>query len=407
MTLAIPQGGLGFPAAPAVARPIPRVNVLVRMALYLFVLSIPFEMPNRSIPIEIPTLTGVIFLLCTFIQPTVAYRKIPGAALWFIAYLWVFGLSTLVNRGDHTQLIVVQFLSHLQLLIILWACANLLREKRTLRGVFLTLAFAVTVRAGMQILGIATTATELWTGGYRMTVLGQNANLSAIILSAGFITLINIRPRLLTWPLAAMVAYAIIQTGSRGGLACAVVGLLTLLLQGHTAWHRIRSMIFALAAIVALAVAAWQSPMLRARLTAADEGSLAGRERIYPATIEMISEKLWLGWGPTENQYEIGKRIGEEKKDRRDAHNIVLELLSATGIVGAIPFLIGLGICVLSAWRARKGSFQMLPFALMTTVLMGTMSGTWIASKILWLVMSVGLASGAVVKEEERLSCAA
>jgi hypothetical protein len=49
----------------------------------------------------------------------------------------------------------------------------------------------------------------------------------------------------------------------------------------------------------------------------------------------------------------------------------------------------------------------MLPFALMTTVLMGTMSGTWIASKILWLVMSVGLASGAVVKEEERLSCAA
>lgn len=407
MTVAIPQHGMAFPAAPARVRPLQRVNVLVRMALYLFVLSIPFEMPNRSIPIEIPTLTGAIFLLFTMIQPTVAYRKIPGAAMWFIAYLWVFGLSTLVNRGDHTQLIVVQFLSHLQLLFILWACVNLLREKRVLRGVFLTLAAACTIRAAMQILGIATTATELWTGGYRMTVLGQNANLSAIILSAGFITLINIRPRLLTWPLAAMVAYAIIQTGSRGGLACAVVGLLTLLLQGHTAWHRIRSMIFALLAIVALAIAAWQSPMLRARLTAADEGSLAGRERIYPATIEMISEKLWLGWGPTENQYEIGKRIGEEKKDRRDAHNIILELLSATGVVGAIPFLMGLGLCVAAAWRARKGSFHMLPFALMMTVLMGTMSGTWIASKILWLVMSVGLASGAVVKEEERLSCAA
>ena len=406
MTMAIPHG-VAFPAAPARVRPVPRVNVLVRMALYVFVLSIPFEMPNRSIPIEIPTLTGAIFLLVTMIQPHVAYRRIPGAVLWFIAYLWVFGLSTLVNRGDHTTLIVTQFLSHLELLFILWACSNLLREKRTLRGALLTLAFACTVRAGMQIFGIAATATELWTGGYRMTVLGQNANLSAIILSAGFITLINIRPRLLTWPLAAMVAYAILQTGSRGGLACAVVGLLTLLLQGRTAWHKIRSMIFALCAITALAVAAWHSPMLRARFLAADEGSLAGREHIYPATIEMISEKIWLGWGPTENQYEIGKRIGEEKKDRRDAHNILLELLSATGVVGAIPFLMGLGLCAVSAWRARKGSLQLLPFALLTTVLMGTMSGTWIASKILWFVMSVGLASGAVVKEEERLACAA
>ena len=120
----------------------------------------------------------------------------------------------------------------------------------------------------------------------------------------------------------------------------------------------------------------------------------------------MIAERPWLGWGPTENQYEIGKRIGEEKKDRRDAHNIVLELLSATGIIGAIPFLIGLVLSVASAWRARKGALSMLPLALLVTVLMGTMSGTWIAAKILWLVMGIALAAGAVVREEERIACA-
>ena len=417
MTLAIPHARpaarvapLVQPATPAAAvvRPSSAVNPFVRMALYFFVFSIPFEMPTRTtLPIEIPTLVGVIFLLATFIQPSVTYRRIPGALLWFVAYLWMFGLSTLVNRGDHHQLILIQFLSHLELLFILWAGANLLRDRKVMRGTLLTLAFAVAVRAGMQIAGIATTATPLWTGGVRMTVFGQNPNLSAIILSAGLVTLLNLRPRLLAWPLAAMIGLAIVQTGSRGGLACAVVGMLALLWQGRTAWVRVRSVLVGLVALGLLAFGAFQSEMFRTRVTAASVGSLAGRELIYPATIEMISERPLLGWGPTENQYEIAKRMGEEKKERRDAHNIVLELLSATGVLGAIPFLIGLGLCVVSAWRARRGAFHMLPFALLVTVLTGTVSGTWIASKILWLAFAIALATGEAVRQAEQRRCAA
>ncbi len=395
------------PPAPVVVRTRSKVNVLVRAALYLFVLSIPFEMPNRTIPIEVPTLFGALFLLATLVQPIVSYRRIPGALVWFVSYLWIFGLSTLVNRTDHTMMVVIQFLNLLQVAFILWACSNLLREKRVLRGVLLTLAFAVTLRAAMQVLGIAATAREVWTGGARVTVLGQNPNLSAIILAAGFITVINLRPRLLAWPIAAMIAYATIQTGSRGGLLCIAIGLLALLWQGRTAWARFRSILFGLLALALLAVGVWQSDMLRARFTAsAQEGAFAGRERIYPATVEMISEKPLLGWGPTENQYEIAKRIGEEAKDKRDAHNILLELMSATGLLGTIPFLIGLTLCLSSAWRARRGPFQMLPFALLVTVLVGSLSGTWQASKILWLAMAIALATGAVVREMERQPCA-
>ncbi|HXM37884.1 MAG TPA: O-antigen ligase family protein [Gemmatimonadales bacterium] len=398
------------PATPpaAIVRTRSIVNPIVRAAFYLFVLSIPFEMPTRTtLPIEIPTLVGVIFLLATLIQPSEAYRRIPGALLWFVAYMWMFGLSTFVNRGDHHELIAIQFLSHLELLFILWAGANILRDRKVMRGALLALAFAVTIRAGMQILGIATTATPLWTGGVRMTVFGQNPNLSAIIMSAGLVTLLNLRPRLLAWPLAAMIGFAIVQTGSRGGLACAAVGMLALLWQGRTAWVRVRSVLVGLAALGLLAFGAWQSDMFRTRLTAASEGSLAGRERIYPATIEMISERPLLGWGPTENQYEIARRMGEDKKEHRDAHNIVLELLSATGVLGAIPFLIGLGLCVVAAWRARRGSFHMLPFALLVTVLTGTISGTWIASKILWLAFAIVVASGEVVRQVEQRRCAA
>jgi O-antigen ligase len=396
-----------FPSHPAapIVRARAAVNWLVRLSFYLFVLSIPFEMPNRSIPIEIPTLTGCVFLLITFTQPSV-YRRFPGALLWFTAWLWVFGLSTLVNRSDHSDLIVIQFLSQLQLLLILWVGVNILRDRRTIRGTLLTYAFAVAVRAGMQVLHIATTVTPLWTGGERLSVFGQNTNLSAIILSTGFVTILTMRPRLIAWPIAAVVAVALIQTGSRGGLLCAVGGMMVLLLQGRTAWHRVRSILFGLVVLAGLAIGAWRSSMLRNRLeAAATEGSLAGRENIYPAAIAMISEKPWLGWGPTENQYEIAKRIGEEVKDRRDAHNIVLELLSATGILGAIPFLIGMGLCVVAAWRARKGALHMLPLAFLMTVMIGCISGTWIASKILWLAFAIVLGAAGAVKDQEQ-ACA-
>ncbi|HJS42209.1 MAG TPA: O-antigen ligase [Gemmatimonadales bacterium] len=391
------RSGPAATQSPAAVRARSAVNVLVRLAFYLFVFSIPFEMPRRSIPIEIPTLTGCIFLLATFLQPTVVFRRIPGAVLWFITYLWVFGLSTLINRGEHTSLVIVQLLSHVQLLLILWAGANILRDKKTLRGTLLTFALATMIRAAMQIGGIAATVTPLWTGGFRTTVLGQNPNLSAIILSAGFITVLTMRPRLVAWSVAAIIGMALIQTGSRGGLLCAAGGVMVLLLQGK---HRVRSILFGLVTLGLLGFAAWRSDMFRARLVAADRGSLAGRENIYPAVIEMISEKPWLGWGPAENQYEIGKRIGEERKDRRDAHNIVLEVLSATGIVGAIPFLAGIWLCFLGAWRARKGPLHMFPLAFLITVAIGTISGTWILSKILWLALAIALAAGAAAKEQ-------
>jgi O-antigen ligase len=387
-------------AAPAsVARTKPRsaINPVVRVAFYFFVLSIPFEMPKAAIPLEIPTLTGALFLLATLLQPVASYRRIPGAVMWFFVYLWMFGLSTLVNRSQDTGPVVVLFLLMLQLLLLLWAGSNLLRDPRVMRGVIITLAFAVALRAGLQELGIGATTKELWTGGERVSAFGQNPNLASIIMTVGAVMMLSLRPRVVTWPLAALIAWAITQTGSRGGLACFVIGMLVwALMSGRTMAARLRGLGVALVALALLSVTVLRSDMLRNRLLAAEEGRLAGRERIYPAVLSMISERPVLGWAPIENQVEIATRIGEQRKDRRDAHNIVLDLLSSTGLAGTIPFLLGMGMCLLSAWRARRGPYGSLPLALSAATFVGCMSGTWIAAKILWLTFAVALAAGAL-----------
>jgi O-antigen ligase len=115
----------------------------------------------------------------------------------------------------------------------------------------------------------------------------------------------------------------------------------------------------------------------------------------------MIRERPVFGWGPIANQYEIAQRINFRKFPYRDAHNMVLELFTGTGLLGGIPFLIGLGLSVRGAWRARRGPLGVLPLAMLLAVLMGTVPGTWMAAKIVWLAMALGLAAGAYMARPE------
>jgi O-antigen ligase len=144
-----------------------------------------------------------------------------------------------------------------------------------------------------------------------------------------------------------------------------------------------------------LSIAAFRLPMMRNRLAqSAQTGNMAGRERLYPALWAMFQERPVVGWGPVLNLYELAWRVGERKRPWRGAHNFVLELLTATGLVGTIPFLVGTWLCARGAWRARVGEHGVLPLALLCSLLIANMAGDWMLSKLFWLVLAYTLVSG-------------
>lgn len=407
-------------AAAARERTVSRVNPVVRAAFYLFVASIPFELPKSPLPLEVPTLTGVLLLLTTVLDLRASYRRVPAALVCFMAWFAILAVQavfTTTHPTDALKFLVLTF----QLLLLFWVSANLLGDERTLRGMLWTLVGATTLRALVQVSGLAATSRAVWTGGERVSAFGQNPNLSAIIMASGLAAVVALfvlrrpklpHPGLLAVPAALLLAAAIIQTGSRGGLACAGAGLMVLLFSGRTFAARVRNGLLGVLAVAALGFAALQSETMHNRVISNQQVHyFAGRELIYPAVMDMIREKPLTGWGPVENQYEIANRIGEKRKLKRDAHNIVLEVLSSTGMIGALPFFMGLLLCLDGAWRARHGALGLLPLGLAMTVLVGTISGTWIASKILWLVLGLALSAGLYWKPtplEERWSrCAA
>src|SRR5439155_9654603 len=125
------------------------------------------------------------------------------------------------------------------------------------------------------------------------------------------------------------------------------------------------------------------------------EGSLEGREDIFSVAREMISEQPVLGWQPINWYYELGRRIGGNWTSiGRDAHNLFLGVLLQVGVIGAIPFFVGLWLCGRSASMARTGSLGLLPLALVITVLSVGMSATTLGSKLHWLILSLALAAG-------------
>jgi O-antigen ligase len=381
----------------------PPTDLLLQGGLYLLVGSIPFEYPERTIPLEIPTLTGAVFLLGTLFHPRRSYGRVPAAALWFGAYLLAFLLSVVSGEGESAPAAMAEFVIVLQGVLVFVAATNLMQDQKVARRVLVTLVAACGVRAALPFLGLGRTSSVVWTGGERVSALGQNANSAAMILAAGLIALVGLtllrrhKRALALVPaglLAILMGLAILETGSRGGLVALLGGMLVFALAAGTWQQRVRNGVIATLAITLLALATLRLPMMKNRLVdSVTTGNMAGREQIYPALWNMFLEKPVLGWGPITNTQEVALRIGERERPRRAAHNLILELLTASGLVGAIPFLAGVWLAVRNGWRARRGEHGVLPLALLCTLFLANMSGDWLASKLLWLVLAYALVS--------------
>ena len=378
-------------------------KAVVRWAWYVFIASLPFEYPGRTIDVEVTTLTAALFVLATAAQPRLCYGRMPGAVRWMVVFLYVFIAAYALGEGTYGAEVVRNVLTLTQLILLLWAAANVLRDESVVDRSLWILGGATFIRAALQFSG-GGEAMDLGLVAGRQSAMGQNANLSATIMAVGLLSLAGLayarsRPArwaaLVFWPAAAVLATAVVQTGSRGGLVALGGGLLVLALGGRSGMARLRNVFASAMAIGLLIWSGAHSEPLRARIAQVEGGSLAGREAIYPAAWQMFRERPLLGWGPANNKYELVSRLPfpDDEHVRRDPHNLVLELLTTGGVIGAVPFLMAFGLCVAAAWRGRRDAFGVLPLALLATLFAANMANNFIVAKVFWVAMAIALAA--------------
>jgi O-antigen ligase len=78
---------------------------------------------------------------------------------------------------------------------------------------------------------------------------------------------------------------------------------------------------------------------------------------------------------------------------------LFFHLLLEVGVLGAVPFVIGLALCVASAWKARAGTFGNLPFALLMTTLSANLTQTYLTRKPQWLILALAVAAVAAARQ--------
>jgi len=384
-----------------------RVHPIVIAALCLCMASFPFEFPLRTFRWETTTMTTSLFLLTTLFQPRVCYfSRIPAAIWWLGAFMWTMGVALALNGWTSLAETAQDIILFIQAILFFWALSNVLRHDTAARAALWSFAVACVIRAALPFIGVGRTGETVWTGGERITAFGQNANWSAKLLATGLVVVVGLMfahpkaPRRLKWlALAAIggLGIAIIDTGSRGGLLALAIGLLVFAVgRAGSLWAVVRNALVGASTIAFLAVMAMQTEVMRNRFVdTAETGTMAGREVLFPTLWQMFLEKPWTGWGQVNNQYELAQRIAERNKLTRDAHNLVLEVLTTTGILGAIPFFIALGIVVRLGWLGRRGPHGNTALALLAMHLVGAMSGNPFASKLFWLVCGYAAATGA------------
>jgi hypothetical protein len=388
-----------------------RVAALVRWSFLLFVFAIQFEEMNiglTSSSLSLARAAGLLFFAACLLQPKQCFSHPPHAMWWFIGYITIYSLNGLFISEEFFNEFVVGLFTRIQLIILFWVATNLLRDLKLARRALLTFAMASLVLSLGIIFKIPGFYIPITEG--RATAAGANANGLAFNITCAVLIILGLRSeqgiRRLWYRALSVISLlplliGITLTGSRSGIGSLVIAASLYLFPSEGFKRKAALILWGILTIVTIVYMAMNDPVASARWERTYyEGNTSGRDKIYEAAIAMTAEEPIFGWQPVRSTFELGRRV--KVRGGKDAHNLLLYLLIEVGLVGTVPFLVGLWLCIRAAWKARKGTMGILPLALLAALLAGSVVGTTLANKTTWLLLALGLASAAMVPVEQR-----
>jgi O-antigen ligase len=396
-----------------VVRPI-SAPAIVRWSFMMFAFALPLDY-------RLMKLFGFLLFLsyCFYYNPFSHKRSFahpPKAMWWFLGYVGIYMINGLFIYEGFVSEVRTHLLTLLQLVLFFWVASDLLEEEKVAKGVLLSYSIASTIFAFILIFGYTGTSLGV---DKQVTLPSGHVNTIAVTLALAAVTLIGLlmsstrrqsTSKILLIVMSMLLLQAIVETGSRGGMGSVVIGFLVYLLPyrqsgvSQYAKSRTTGVTLAILSVIAVMYMTGSSSTALSRWQATYyEGDVNTRDEITDAAIDMFIEKPLFGWQPVAFNHELGARL-RAGSGVRDAHNLFLHLILQVGIVGTIPFLVGLWLCGWEAWKARTGNFGVLPLALLLTILAANMTHTFMTIKQLWLILALALAtaSTAAKRQEKR-----
>ena len=366
--------------------------------LYLFFFSLNFEIwdpLSTSGIFSVAKLTGFLYAF-SIISKLNYFLIIPKNIKVYVKLLLFFYsflvIMNLININYYSSdFLYFSFLQNIILFIFL------INHERLSPGIiekgFISFFIGTLVLSGCYFLGLG---LEINIEG-RVSLFGDNENIIGVrmVISALILThiILKYRNKLLKivyiflpfcyFPLVTLT----LNTGSRLSFISLFLGvsLIFLIYQNKNIFFKILILTFGIYASIFLFDLAMQSEVLGTRLIkTAEDGHLAGRNDIWVSILPLIESNWIVGVGKTGYAEYSSRLFGVIKSP----HNVFLEILAYTGVIGLFLFLSFLIKSFRDSYRYLKLYNEVVPFVFIVPILGIILSAQILNFKLGWVIFA-------------------
>jgi O-antigen ligase len=291
------------------------------------------------------------------------------------------------SRTDLTGAAAYRYIS---VFVLFVACRHVVRGRRDLLLVGWTFLAGCAVVA-VEVATGARSQGQVLLFAERYGIDGKEVNVTAYTLAAGVVLALVLaaagahRPllRLAPLALAALLAYGVLLTGSRGaaiGIVFGIVAALATRVAPRLTGVTVAGLAAALIVLVPFGLAPKTELLWLDGLYGRPTGDISGRLSIWPYALSTWSESPLAGSGAGvfigTNPFEIGP------------HNLLLTIGNDLGLVGVVLYFATMaGALVVAARTGRAGLLTACAFA--AIMLPIWLTGQWETSLAFWLVLAL------------------
>ncbi len=390
-----------------------------RVVLPIYAAAAPFG-SGAALPLGLPrqftsvsSLLLLILLLGLVVQLTLYGSDAQRPALPTPAWLAMLALLIASAAWSVNSRTTLQALPIIASLIVLYA---LLAQRQvspdTVRLVGNGALLGGVAAACYGIYGAATgtlQAADTASPRFGSDLLGANHTAAALMLPFALalwrcVDAPTSRTRLLYLPMVGLVVAAIALTGSRGGIIALGATYVTVTMHGRRPARALAGGAVLGAAI--LAASFYSSAGIGAR----DTASSSGRLDIWRIGLAACPDYCLQGsgWGTFPEVYgTYAPSVTSAKVLRRgtafESHNVPLQLLVETGLVGLLLFLLGFALALRQAWRIPR-SLRGPPLGALVGLLVTSCLLSNFEFKYFWLVLTYATLCAVSAPRRDRLT---
>jgi O-antigen ligase len=392
------------------------VDRLPRLALYVLCFSIPFEMwdpLNTNGDFSVARLTAFIYLFST-IPSLWRFVRLEGVVKFLLPVWLFFGLLLFVNLYNRSNAYSEFFDRSFFLgLILFWVLLNHERADR------------LVLEKGLLVYGLSCVVLALlYTQGFgleyvegRAKLFGENENKVGIHMATGMLVLMTAvfqdglklgKARLLLLLPVPFMISLMAETGSRVAfISFALASLAGMLLwKTKRVWTKVAICVVGVAASILIWQFAMESEMIKARmLSTIEQADLSGRDQIWSKLLPLLGDHIVFGVGQTGYAAFSAPAFASLYGFARSPHNVFLEVLCYTGVVGLILYLTFLFFVIRNAYQNYSHHQRLLPLLILFPIFGLLLSGQILGQKYGWLIFAyIGGSSLFGLKRPERES---